>query len=476
MKNCSQVLLYTVYNFSNIPHKPVKVSWKMKIYFGFAESDIEPVDFRTSLAGYFNERPRTGSLDPLRVRAVCMRDRTGRLFALIQFDLVTVTDALAAGVFDSPELPEGIDRSNLLLTATHTHTAPEIRDGKPGVNSRYRDFVAAIAVRTLVNAVNSLRPGSLWRADGTASHLGFNRRYLMRDGSVKTNPGKGNPEVVAPEGKNDETIPVLLFRDAAGVPAGIIANIVNHSDTIGGTRSSADWPGRFIRKLRGHFGENFFAAALIGCAGNINHIDLDNPDPQCSEVEAERIGIAYAEAVMRILEHAIELPEAEFEIFNPVLEMPPREYSEAELREARETVEKYRDLPAAESTGRELTAVELAAGDPVVLRFFAENLLRAAAAARPSRFPLIGIRFGRSGIIALPCEPFVEIGLELKKIFPGALVVSHTNSCGGEYFTGGYIPIASAYDRGGYEDRPRSSPYSKRTGAALVEMWKKMLC
>ena len=75
----------------------------------------------------------------------------------------------------------------------------------------------------------------------------FNRRYWMKSGGVVTNPGKFNSDILRSEGTVDAEIPMFGVK-RNGKLALLFANIVNHSDTIGGNNVSADWPG-FARRI-----------------------------------------------------------------------------------------------------------------------------------------------------------------------------------------------------------------------------------
>jgi hypothetical protein len=70
------------------------------------------------------------------------------------------------------------------------------------------------------------------------------------------------------------------------------------------------------------------------------------------------------------------------------------------------------------------------------------------------RCKLQAIRIGELGIVATPCETFVEIGLEIKKKSP--LKPTFTIELANGY--NGYLPTPEQHKRGGYETwRARSS-------------------
>ena len=59
----------------------------------------------------------------------------------------------------------------------------------------------------LANA--NLTEARLWAGLGVEESIGFNRRFLMKDGSVKFNPGKLNPSIVQPVGPVDPDVYVV---------------------------------------------------------------------------------------------------------------------------------------------------------------------------------------------------------------------------------------------------------------------------
>ena len=105
------------------------------------------------------------------------------------------------------------------------------------------------------------------------------------------------------------------------------------------------------------------------------------------------------------------------------------------------------------------------------MRYFAENLLKVAAAKKEFDFEVSAVDLGSCTIIGLPAEPFVEIGLEIRKeIFAdkSQTLCSIMNNGSGS----GYIPNLWNYRRGGYENTPRSNPYTIHAATEL----KKICC
>jgi hypothetical protein len=150
----------------------------------------------------------------------------------------------------------------------------------------------------------------------------------------------------------------------------------------------------------------------------------------------------------------------------------------AELAFARQTLEKYADLELDVSAGADLTSEDLARQTPYALKYFAHHLVENAQRKTAVEFILTGIMLGRTTVLAsLPSEPFVEIGLRLRKgFFAGVncLVCEHGNGTGSPDIPGGYIPNAWNYGRGGYETTPRSNPYAQETAETLLNAWQEL--
>ena len=133
----------------------------------------------------------------------------------MQFDLVSASNAIMAAVREGCADVAGLRPEHILFTASHTHTAPEIRGHRRGGNPDYTAFVVEQAVAAVHEAFADLRPARLRRGRTEDGRFVFNRRYWMADGTLVTNPPRRDPHSVRPGGPVDAEIGLLAI-DRAG--------------------------------------------------------------------------------------------------------------------------------------------------------------------------------------------------------------------------------------------------------------------
>ena len=102
---------------------PVGVQAEEKLQVGLAETDISPpVGF--PMAGYFHERLAEGQVDPLKAKAIVFRSETQQA-AMVVCDLIAASADFAIEVKRMASEQTGIPASNIIVSATHSHTAPD---------------------------------------------------------------------------------------------------------------------------------------------------------------------------------------------------------------------------------------------------------------------------------------------------------------------------------------------------------------
>lgn len=430
-----------------------------RILVGAYEVDITP-PVGIDLAGYFNIRKADEILDNLYAKTVVLKTETNEV-AITSCDLCVIPRELVLKIRELASIWSNIPKDNIMISATHTHTGPVTTGLLVGeIDQAYIDVMTRKVATSISMAKKRLKEAVVKVGRGREDSIAFNRRYLMKDGSVITNPGKLNPNILKPAGPIDPEVLVILIESKIGEPIALILNYANHVDTIGGTGVSADYPGIMDKILKSLFG-NIPILFLNGAEGDVNHIDVNGPTPQGGYKEAERIGKILAGEVIKTLSRMKSL-DINLKTKNSLLKIPIRKPSQEEIERANELLSK-----TIESESRDLTAFDLAKGSIEVERVYAEEILLLSQLDREfEELEIQGVSLGDLCLLGIPGEPFVEIGLEIKQKSPFQYtgIVSLSNGYSG------YIPTEKAFAEGGYETRlARSSKLDKKAWKIIIE-------
>lgn len=416
--------------------------------FGFGREDITPA-CGIGLEGYFEPRPNKGAYDPLAVKAALFADDNG-VCGIVGYDLCGLNRIVTDRILEALKKAGIPFAEKLIFCATHTHTGPYTIDLAYS-DAEYLDLLVTKTVFAVQRAYRSLAEAELLTACSSCSTLAFNRRFWMKDGSVLTNPGKCNPDIVKPEGTIDPEIPIFAVRQEGKLRL-LIVNISNHSDTVGEDMVSADWPGRMEHEIQSSLGYDIPVITMISCQGNINHFNVKNTFNQTCYAEACRIGKGYAHEVLSQLYALQPMQSQSFRFSSREFEAPYVSISDEEYAAAKATYDTIGEVSAASAD--DLTSEGLAKGNTYVKRLFAKRVMDCRDNPIPGkRFArMLSIRFGKElGIVSIPGEPFIEIQQAVKAASPFALTM--IAALGMEYI--GYIGMPESYQRGGgYETRP----------------------
>ncbi|MCE5236902.1 hypothetical protein LLH23_00235 [bacterium] len=407
--------------------------------------DITP-PLGTRMRGYFEERTASTVHDPLHVRSFALED-SGAAVAVAVCDVIGVgrkyLDQAKARIAETT----GLKPEQVLIACTHTHTGPETGD------DAYTEWLGgriADGVRVAWQAREEAEVG--W-ARTTEGRLVFNRRYRMADGTVQTNPGVRNPDVVEPAGPTDPEVGVMVLRRPGSGPLGLLGNYALHYVGIPDdfTSFSADYFGFFSTLIQRLRGASFVAALSNGASGDINNVNVmgrvTNRNDHYQHCERAAALVA-ANALWA-------WNEAEF-------------IGEAPLAGALAEVTLAARPPATPEDLAQAQEIEdrLAAGKPVLMgeRSFQRRVRRFEATPPTAHTTVVqALRIGDLALVSAPGELFVELGLEIKRRSPFAqtMVLELGND------SVGYIPTGRAFEEGAYE--PNSTPYMPGFGEQIVE-------
>ena len=434
---------------------------------GYAQEIITP-PVGVQLAGYFNVRPNEGMYDDLMVKVVWLEAK-GTQFGFMTFDLEELTESLFAAVWRRLEEECGRELlRGLIVSATHSHTSPGSNNFKYDYDTLSElekfafDEIVEAAVRALRRATMNLQPAELQVGAVYNNPYAFVRRYWMKNGTLITNPGWGNPDIDKPESEFDRTINILKVVQG-GRTAAIVANIGNHGDTIGGNLVSADWYGRFAQEIQHELKSSLPVLVVDDASGDLNHFDFRQKINQSSYAEAVRIGRGYARIVLDALDHLEPVAEDDVEIRNATVTIPHRRLTEAELAEAKHILATVPDIPKE----GDFESQDLANKVPAALRYFARRAIDCHEKSTPSHEGrLTSIKIGdQVAFVSLPGEPFNGISRAIRAQSPCkyTFVIELAQS------KSGYVPMPECFAHGGYEVQPGIDTAAPNAATAIID-------
>lgn len=421
---------------------------------GAAAVHITPRDWPLPMIGSFRYRPATGAHDPLHSRALVLDDGTETV-AIAIVDSCYIPRETLDEAKRLAQAETGIPADRVLIAATHTHTAPPptpgvgLRGPEPEQDTqneqRYsRQLVDGIAA-SIASAFERLEAAEIGWTRTELSDEVFNRRWLMRDGTippdpfggttdrVRMNPPAASPDLVRPSGPVDPEAVVLSIRTAAKKPLAVLANYsLHYVGNIPAGLVSADYFGEFSLAIarRLDAGDRFVGMLSNGTSGNINNIDFSKTRSRQEPFEQVRkVAGKLADAVAKAHEEIEYRPDASLAMEQVELALARRKPTDLIVEQSRAILQGV--LPS------ELTRRHIYAQRAIDLHNGPDSV----------SVVLQAIRIGDLGIAALPFETFVETGLAIKRESPlqSTFVISLAN--GAE----GYLPTPEHHALGGYE-------------------------
>lgn len=246
------------------------------------------------LAGEEKPGPADGIHDDLMVKALVLDSGDTRV-ALVLCDLYSVDPPLVAAARKAigsgvPGFGGSGASAFVLVAATGTRSGPVLAPG-----SAFRGAVIARIADAVRQAAAALQPVSLAFGWGTDNSTAFYNRFLLKDGTVRSNPGKLNPEVVQPVGEADPDLALLRVDASPGQqPLAIIGSYSLRAAVTGGSRYSADYPGTVAQILSKLYAPELVTLWSTGAGGNVSHVDVHRKAAQAGAAEARRVGMILA--------------------------------------------------------------------------------------------------------------------------------------------------------------------------------------
>ncbi|MBQ9757522.1 MAG: hypothetical protein IJW15_03795 [Clostridia bacterium] len=436
-----------------------------KVKAGFSQLCITP-PLGTPISGYYEQRFTKGVLDDLYVTAVAFDDGEKRA-VVMGVDIIMLTQKQANEyrkiIADYCNIP----MDAIFINCSHTHTGPMIGPdfasdlcGLPA----YEEYLGLQMRDAAALALEDVEEADFYAAEGTVPNISFIRRYRMKDGSVQTNPGVGNPDIDHALGTPNERVKLIKIEREEADDI-FIVNFGVHPDTIGGEYISADYPAFVCATIEAAIPETK-CMFLQAPQGDVNHI---NPNPTEGEnrglemtfdgcprgyEHAIYMGRAIAGAVLQICDKAEEISADGIAFINKTVTVPSNQENDR-LPEAKRLAELH-------DSGRD-DEIPFKAMELTTVVAEAKRIIELENGPDSYSFNLSAIKIGDMAFMGIPGEPFTEIANRIYEGSPFETTILCALTNGGD----SYFPTSSAYDEGGYE--ARTSRLKKGADNIIVE-------
>jgi neutral ceramidase len=372
------------------------------------------------LSGYAaRTKPSTEVLHDLWAKALLIEDEKDNRIIIVTLDIIGLSHELSEEIIKRVAEKHGINRSQLLLNSSHTHSGPVIwpslsrmyvlSDQDLQALIRYNRRLADDIADVIDMAFLDLKPVHLMVAHGSAN-IAVNRRQSTEKGFII---GVNN------EGPVDPDVPVMKVETTDGKLMAILFGYACHNTTLDIYQVNGDYAG-FAQIELEKANQGVTAMFMQGCGAD------QNPNPRRTVEYAQQHGRTLAGAVQSVLSGE----------FNPVRPPLRTYFTTVNLEFAPPVPNQFEEEILGEDRFRRNRAA-----------FMLEALDKGYDISSLS-YPVQAVRFNKDfTILALGGEVVVDYSLKTKKRYP------HEN-----LFVAGYsaevqcyIPSVRVLGEGGYE-------------------------
>ncbi|QDV69575.1 hypothetical protein Poly24_32910 [Rosistilla carotiformis] len=442
-----------------------------ELHIGGATVSITPKQ-PVALTGQMRTRISANVESEVTATALALESRDGDNVVdqaiMVSCDLIAiregVLDAVRKRVQD--RIP-GFDPKKLVMNATHTHTAPVIREGIYEVPDKgimrpaeYLEFLADRVADAAVAAWESRQPGQVGWGLGHAV-VAQNRRTVYSNGTAAMYGSTAKDNFLEIEGYEDHGVEVLFFWDAKDQLIATCVNVACPAQEVEGRSAvNADFWHPVRQTLREKYGEDLHVLAWTGAAGDQSpHLMYSKPSEERMrklrgltrlEELARRLVVAWEEA----LQGASQERHTDVPFVHTVktIELPERMVTREESFAIKA---KVAELATDPKQKRRMQWHQAA-----VDRFDRQQ----AGELQPYEMELHAIRLGDIAIATNDFELFTDFGIQMKARSP-ALQTFVIQLAG----PGTYVPSARAARGGGYSAIVESNLVGPEGGQVLAD-------
>ena len=407
---------------------------------GFAREDITP-QLSVPMGGYGNSNLRMSEGVDSNLYATCIAFTQGEEKVLF-FTLDLLNTEWSKNVRTTISNATGIPADRIIISATHTHYAPDLVSTEPSI-ATYTSYLFAAMLRAAEGALKDCAPATLYSGKVDTQGLNFVRHFKLSDGSyggsnfgdfvnntITGYAGHGDPQMVA----------LKIQREGDKKDIAMINWQAHPCKSIGGfenRRISSDFIAPMRQTFEGISGMHF--AYFTGAAGDQNVTTKITADD--NQLSLEELGQALARDAYNAVKDAVKLESAGIRTATETRIYPVNHDKEDRMVQALEVVELWKRT--ADST----QANALARQHGFSSLYEADAVRKRPKWPQSDKFEINAIYVGGMAFVTAPYEMFSASALHIKSNSPfeNTMILSCTNGAHG------YFATKEAYDYGSYE-------------------------
>ena len=371
--------------------------------------------------------------DPLMLTVTAFCDGQDNVALVMSADLKGMHRPVFERTASIIETKFHIPRENIILSCTHTHSAPTVGETNAEVMRwapiYYQTFPAIVE-----EALRDLDPvEAAYGGKSQAESISFVRRYLLEDGTYKMNPSAAD-KPVEHESVADNELRTVRF-DRKNKKDVLMVNFQTHyGGQVPANMLSADFVHPFRKQAQEEWDCLF--AYYSGAGGNINFK---------SEIPGERYYEEPSDAIAEFMGSTQRAMDAEEEAALGKVSCARSMYPGKVRHDPEERVKQAQEVVSA--------GYETEKGISLMAQYGFDSHFEPAFIVTRSRLgetldiPMTAVSFGEIAFTGHPYEMFHENGKEVRDGSP--FKTTFICSLSGDAL--GYIPSALGYSNGGYE-------------------------
>ncbi len=407
---------------------------------GAAMIDVTPDKLPVFVNGGMTSRSLDKVKTPVHARAIAMSDGKEQL-VIVVVDSCMMGRVLLDDVKALTKLRTGIPTDRILISATHTHSAPSCM-GALGTDAdpNYVPFLRDKLAEVIAAAQAGLQPARIGFAKAQAPESTALRQWIRRPDRIDTDPfgnktvranmhaGANWDDAVGEAGPEDPELSLISVQTRDGKPLAVLANFSMHY--FSDVDISADYFGLFAEGLKQRIAPDgsFVGIMSHGCSGDIWRRDYTKPEIWDPALTID----AYTNGLLEIATNALKGIQYRDDVAIAMAEkrmtlkyrVPNKQLLEWSQRIVKDMGDR---LPT--------TTEEVYAREQILLH-----------EAQQTEIVVQALRVGDIGIATTPNETYAITGLKIKAAspLPHNMVIELAN--GGD----GYIPPSEMHPFGGY--------------------------